>query len=190
MRTLKKERIARQKEGVVITPDFAAARHMMESKGTYESQISEMTAFVELAKLNGELVRGLKKEEKAELQDVLKKAATEGESAVSRKSLIMHAREKLSALILAVVSFFTKNRKARLTKKGKEALGQLKDLAAILSIDANDGEGFIGFETAFGKAYYDILSASHAVSRYGIREDGSYVEGYRRAIEGFVESVT
>ncbi len=190
MRTLKKERSIRQKEGVVITPDFAAARHMMESKGTYESQISEMTAFVELAKLNGELARGLKREEKAELKQVLSKAANEGEAAVARKGILLRAREKLSALILAVVSFFSKSRKARLTKKGREALGQLKDLAAILSIDADDGEGFIGFETAFGKAYYDILSASHAVSRYGIREDGSYVEGYRRAIESFVESVT
>ncbi len=176
-------------EYTVIKPDFKSVNLLMESKGVYENQLKEITAIAEIAKLNSELKSGLKQEEAAELSQAVMKAAQFGERSEVRKKGVIHVmREKLARMLEAILAFFAQRKKASLTKHGRKALAQLKELANVLSAGA--GNEFIDFEVAFGKAYYDIMSASYNAAKYNLREDERYVDGYRRAIEGFVESVT
>ncbi|MEM2962916.1 MAG: hypothetical protein QXW70_02550 [Candidatus Anstonellales archaeon] len=195
-RTHKKRDNFVKEETVRIRPDFRSVSLLLESQAIYEDQLKEMKAISEIAKLDAQLRQQMKGEgqvvnivDLSEISQTMKEAALLGERTEIKQSFLAYLKQTVTAMINWVLSLLRKRDGIKLTKRGKEALRQLKELASLLSIgDVSRDE--ISFEIAFGKAYYDIMSASYYAAKYNLKEDRRYVDGYMRAIESFVESVT
>lgn len=99
-------------------------------------------------------------------------------------SIVRVLKIKLLRMVNSLIAFLSPKRK--LSRKSRRALSQLRKLAHVTSAStALSPEEQILFDTAFGQAYYEILSYAKAHPE----DDASHDEKYKSVMHSFVNSI-
>ena len=108
-----------------------------------------------------------------------------------RKSMLASAFEYLLSLLQVFRKGLRKSRgrRARLTRKGEEALSQLQYLSALCdATTCRTPDEVIAAESAFGEAYYEIMKLSSELERMSQAEQHHHVGRYTQHISKFLSS--
>ncbi len=110
---------------------------------------------------------------------------------VAKKSVLDSAYEYLLAIFEVFKKSFRGSRRhrARLTRKGEEALSQLQYLAALCdATSCRTPDEIITAESAFGEAYYEIMRLSCELEKMSQPEQHHHVRKYHHHVASFLRN--
>ena len=172
--------------GQGLAKEFSSAKDT-ESPTSLESQVSELTVSTEISKMNKSfsIMSNLSDMDIKEIDNLRK---------IELQKMPFHRRvaERAAELLGIILAFFTgkHSNKHSLTPTARKAITQLRQLAALYAAMPHKSlEQTIVFDSAFGKAYYDILSSSYKSNTRGEANSSREVSQYQRAIDGFIEAL-
>ncbi|MCX8197189.1 MAG: hypothetical protein N3G80_02645 [Candidatus Micrarchaeota archaeon] len=111
------------------------------------------------------------------------------QAAAAKKPLIQYLYEYIS-LIISTVKRRLSRRRQRLTRRGAEALEQLKYLADLCeATSVREAEEVMAIESAFGQAYYEIMRLSEELAKMSQEEQEHHLRRYQQQFLRFVRSL-
>ncbi|MEM4554412.1 MAG: hypothetical protein QXT25_01000 [Candidatus Anstonellaceae archaeon] len=95
----------------------------------------------------------------------------------------------LVMLFSAIRKRLTARKRLKLTKKGREALEQLKYLADLCEATSIASQDEITSDAAFGEAYYEIMRLSYELAKMSQSEQEHHMRRYLQHFRRFVKSL-
>ena len=109
----------------------------------------------------------------------------------AKKTLASSLYEYLVSLLEIFRKSFrgSRRQRARMTRRGEEALSQLQYLAALCdATSCRTPDEIISAEAAFGEAYYEIMRLSTELEKMAQKEQAHHVHKYKHHMSSFLSS--
>ena len=110
---------------------------------------------------------------------------------VAEKSIVSSAYEYLLSIFELFKKKFrgARRKRARLTRRGEEALSQLQYLSALCdATSCRTPDEIIAAEGAFGEAYYEIMKLSSELEKMAVSEQHHHMHKYKHHISSLLQA--
>lgn len=110
---------------------------------------------------------------------------------VRQQSLLYAIYEQVASWLSSLKLKFRGNRRARqrLTREGERALEQLRYLSLLCdATEARTPDEVLSSESAFGTAYYEIMSLSANLLRMSQKEQAHHIKHYQRHMSAILRA--